>query len=210
MPVDRQAWANELHLSNFVNTYAQYRDLQQFPNCRSILVIGPGQGLDTAVLRWRGYQVSTFDIDTTFSPDYIGSVHDLSQFADRQFDAVIASHVLEHLAEPYLDRCLQELARVARYSMIYLPIHGRHLHLRFMPGFKGIDLSLLFSIFNPFEKPTGIEAKYMEGQHFWEVGMRSYRVRDLRKRMSRWFEIQRSYRNREWVSSYNFVLKSKL
>jgi len=113
MPVEREQWRDELNLSNFVNTYCQYRDLRRLPECRRVLIVGPGQGLDTQVLRWRGYEIATFDIDDTFRPDHIGSVHDLSAFGDRQFDAVIASHVLEHLAVPYLDSALQELARVA-------------------------------------------------------------------------------------------------
>ena len=54
MPLDREAWFRELHLSNFVNSYYQFRDLQSLREVRSVLVIGPGQGLDTAVLRWRG------------------------------------------------------------------------------------------------------------------------------------------------------------
>src|ERR1700758_4049693 len=126
MPVDRQEWSRKLNLSNFVNSYYQYRDLQRVGTCKKVLIVGPGQGLDKLVLKWRGYEVTTFDIDGTFQPDYLGSVHDLSQFGDGQFDAVIASHVLEHLPEPYLTPSLRELARVARYALIYLPIHRRH------------------------------------------------------------------------------------
>ena len=35
-----------------------------------------------------------------FKPDVVGSVHDMSMFGDLQFDVAIASHVLEHLADP--------------------------------------------------------------------------------------------------------------
>jgi hypothetical protein len=210
MPVDRDKWFAELNLSNFVNSYYQYRDLQLFPESKTVLVIGPGQGLDTVVLRWRGYQVTTFDIDATFKPDYIGSVHKLDMFKDCQFDVVIASHVLEHLAEPYLDTALAEIARVGRNAVIYLPVHGRHIFFRFMPGFKGLDFSIVFDIFNYVAKPDGVTPKYMAGQHFWEVGMRGYRVKDMVKRMSGFFEIVSVYRNRDWLPSQNFVLRSKL
>src|SRR5207237_3857301 len=126
MPVDREAWRKEIHLSNFVNAGYQYRDLQSCgADVRKVLIIGPGQGLDTHVLRWLGYDVTTFDIDETFSPDHIGSVHQMTLFSDRQFDAVIASHVLEHLAVPYLDAALAELARVGRFALVYLPVAGR-------------------------------------------------------------------------------------
>src|SRR5437773_2896392 len=85
MPVDRERWFGELDLSNFINSYYEFRDLQSCGNCKTLLIVGPGQGLGTLVLKWRGYQVTTLDIDETFKPDFIGSVHDLSMFVDGQF-----------------------------------------------------------------------------------------------------------------------------
>jgi hypothetical protein len=208
MPVDREKWFRELNLCNFVNTYYQYRDLQSLGNCNSVLIVGPGQGLETQVLRWRGYRVTTFDIDDTFLPDYIGSVHDLSRFGNKEFDAVIASHVLEHLPVPYLDQSLRELARVSRFALVYLPLHGRHFHARVMPGFKGIDLSLFLAFFNPLIKPDGVTPRYMANQHFWEVGMRGYRIKDVVRRMSQFFRVISVYRNKDWNGSQNFVLES--
>jgi hypothetical protein len=210
MPVDREAWRKEIHLSNFVNAAYQYRDLQSCgEDVRKVLIIGPGQGLDTHVLRWLGYEVTTFDIDETFSPDHIGSVHRMTLFADRQFDAVIASHVLEHLAVPFLDAAIGELARVGRYALVYLPVAGRHMQLRFIPGVRAIDLSFHFDFLNWFRKPDGVTPRYMGGQHFWEIGMRGFGVKDVSRRFAAHFEILSAYRNRDWLPSQNFVLKSK-
>lgn len=209
MPVDREAWGRQLHLSNFVNSYYQYRDLQKLPSCKSVLIVGPGQGLDAHVLQWRGYDITTFDIDPVFHPDVMGSVHDMHMFADRQFDAVIASHVLEHLPEPYLDAALGELARVSGYAIVYLPVAGRHSQLRFLPGFKAFDWNLIVDVFNYFQRPSGIQARYCQQQHYWEVGRRGYRVGDLERRFGGPFEVVASYRNRDWTPSYNFVLKSR-
>lgn len=210
MPIDRKAWANELHMSNFINTYYQYRDLQSCCTDGKILIVGPGQGFEVLVLKWRGYDVSTLDIDEIFTPDHIGSVHDLSPFSDKEFDAVIVSHVLEHMAAPYLDTALKEIGRVGRYALIYLPVAGRHGQLRFIPGIRGLDLSLIWDIFNYFEKPDGHTPRYCEKQHFWELGMRGFRVKDIKKRIEKYFTIISSYRNRDWIPSYNFVLKSKM
>ena len=210
MLLDRQEWAKQLHLSNFVNTYYQYRDLLLCKDIKKVLVIGPGQGLSTVLLRWRDYEVITLDIDETFKPDYLGSIHDMQMFENYQFDAIICSHVLEHLAEPYLDTSLKEIARVSRYALIYLPIAGRHFQARLKGDVKGTDISLIMDIFNYFHKPDGITPRYCEGQHFWEVGMRGFRVRDLIERFSQWFEVLHNYRNRDWYSSWNFIVKSKL
>jgi hypothetical protein len=113
------------------------------------------------------------------------------------------------LAEPYLDSALGEIARVGRYALIYLPVHGRHIQIRFLPGFKDIDLSVILDIFDYFKKPDGITPRYMSGQHFWEIGMRGFRVKDMTSRVSQFFSIISAYRNRDWLPSYNFVLKSK-
>lgn len=209
MPVDRKVWASQLNLSNFVNSYCQYRDLHLLEEYRRVLVVGPGQGLDTCVLKWRGHEVTTFDIDETFTPDFIGSVHDLSIFSNKQFDAVIASHVLEHLPVSYLDAALKEISRVGKYSLIYLPVHGRHMQLRIIPGFKGIDISFIFDLFNYFKNPDGVVPHYMDGQHYWEIGMRGFRVADFLLRLNNYFDVITHYRNRDWNSSYNFVVKSK-
>jgi predicted SAM-dependent methyltransferase len=209
MPVDRVAWAQEVNLSSFVNAGYAYRDLQKFSDVRKILIIGPGQGLDTQVLKWRMYEVATLDIDETFKPDVLGSVHDLSMFADGSFDAVLVSHVLEHLAVPYLDRCLQELARVGRYCLIYLPVAGRHFQVRLSMGIRGIDLSYIIDVFNYFHRPDGVTPRYCAGQHYWELGMRGFQVADLVRRFEKYFEVILRYRNRDWNPSYNFVLRTK-
>jgi len=209
MPVDREKWASELHISNFINSYYQYRDLQLCGDAKKILIIGPGQGLDTQILKWRNYEVTTFDIDETFSPDVIGSVHDLSMFADASFDVVIVSHVLEHLAVAYLDSCLSELSRVGRFCLLYLPVAGRHFQWRLKMDLRGIDLSLIFDLFNFFVRPDGVTPRYCGGQHFWEIGMRGYRVGDMIQRFSQHFRVMSNYRNRDWLPSYNFVLESQ-
>jgi hypothetical protein len=209
MPIDRERWKQELHLSNFVNAYYQYRDLQRFPGCRRVLIIGPGQGLQTAVLKWRGFEIVTLDVDETFSPDVCGSVHDMHMFDDRAFDAAIASHVLEHLPVSYLDGALREIARVAAAALIYLPVAGRHFQARVQPGFKGLDLALTLDLFNYFHAPSGEEPRYCDRQHYWEAGMRGFRRGDLRRRMTPYFDVLDVYRNRDWNPSLNFLLVSR-
>lgn len=210
MPIDREKWGKELHLSNFVNAYCQYRDVTHWVGeTPSILIIGPGQGLDTEVFRWRGCAVTTFDIDQTFRPDVLGSCHDMRMFEDGKFDVVIASHVLEHLPLAFLDQALAEMARVARHAIIYLPVAGRSSMLRLVPGFKGLDLAGIFDWRRFWERPDGKTAKYCGGQHYWELGYRGFTVEEMKNRLGHDFVIDASYRNRDWLHSYNFILRSK-
>jgi hypothetical protein len=209
MPIDREKWAREINFSNFVNASYQLRDVETCGKVETILIIGPGQGLDTAVFRWRGYQVTTFDIDSTFRPDVTGSCHDLSMFHDAQFDVVIASHVLEHLPLAYLDRALEEIARVGRFALVYLPVAGRSFHLRLMPGVLGLDFSLIVDLIPFWRKPDGVTARYCQGQHYWEIGLRGFSKSAVVRRFSVDFEVLRAYRNRDWTPSENFVLRSR-
>lgn len=209
MPLDREAWKNELNLSNFTNTYYQFRDLHaHVAPGGEILIIGPGIGLDALILRWRGYTVTTFDIDETFAPDVLGSCHDMSMFGDKRFNAVIASHVLEHLPVPYLDRALKEMARVADYAIVYLPVAGKHAQLRVKPSILGYNLDFVVDLFKFWEKPTGIDLKYTVGQHYWEVGYRGFTVKQLKNRFLDYFSVVDIYRNMDWIPSINFILKS--
>jgi len=209
VPVDREKWIQELDLSNFINTYYQYRDLKALGCIKDVLEIGPGQGFSTIVLKARGYSVKTFDIDRTFNPDHVGSVHDMEMFMDGEFDAVIVSHVLEHIAEPFLNKALKEIARVGKFALVYLPVAGRHCQIRILPGFKSIDISVVIDIYNRLHKPDGLMPRYCSRQHFWEVGYRGFRAKDVTNRVSRFFEVIGSYRNRDWNPSFNLVLKSR-
>lgn len=209
MPLDRVAWKAQLHLSNFTNSYYQYRDVRRCGDARKLLIVGPGQGLDTMVFRWRGYEVTTLDIDDTFSPDVIASVHQLDMFDAAAFDVVIASHVLEHLPVAYLDRAISELARVGRFALVYLPVAGRHAQLRLIPGFRYLDVSLIVDLFNYFSRPDGVRSTYGQGQHFWEIGRPGFTPRAVRRRLSVAFDVIDAYRNRDWTPSYNFVLRSR-
>lgn len=209
MPIDREEWRRQLNLSNFINTYYQYRDLQALAGVKRVLIVGPGQGLEKEVLKWRGYDIVTLDIDETFEPDVIGSVHDLSMFSSGAFDAVIASHVLEHLPIRYLDTALSELARVASYAVIYLPVTGRPAQLRIKPGFLGIDWSLVFDFFNYFVRPQAERPRFCGGQHYWEVGRYGFTHRKVVERLSVSFEVLSAYRNRDWLPSMNYVLRSR-
>ncbi len=209
MPVNKQEWLAQLHISNFHNAFYQYRDVKRCVGTGGkVLIVGPGQGLELAVLRSRRYEVTTYDIDPEFGPDHVGSVDKMNCFADKQFDIVIASHVLEHMSFSFFDAGLSELARVARYALVYLPYAGRHFDLSFT-RFQGAKEHHLRLNVPPFwRKPSEERALFSGGQHFWEIGVWGCSQSRIERAMRRHFFVEGAYQNPHWLVSMNFVLRA--
>ena len=207
MGVDTHAWATSVTLANLVNVFYEYRDATSLPDVRKVLIIGVTNGVEAAFLRSRNFSVTTFDIDPTFSPDEVGSCDDLSRFSEMQFDLVIASHVIEHLPVTRLENALRELARVGRHCLIYLPVAGRHMSIRVSIGTRRV-FTLVLDFIPFWHRPTGVDRIYRFNEHYWEVGYRGYRKKQLRLLLAKYFVIRADYRNKDWLPSYNFVLSS--
>lgn len=209
MPVDKQAWLSRLHISNFVNAFHQYEDVVAHTDGKRILVIGPGQGLEVAVFRSQGYDVTSYDIDAEIGADFIGSVHDMKCFAAKSFDVVIASHVLEHMSFALFDAGLREIARVGRYALIYLPYAGRHVELGLVWRQAYQEKRFVLNVPPFWRKPSLVEPRFAGGQHFWEVGVRGCSVRKIRSSIQTHFDVLAAYQNPDWLVSMNFVLASR-
>jgi hypothetical protein len=207
MPIDRIAWSKRIGIVNFINSYYQLRDTESFKKNKKILIIGPGQGLDKVILSWRGFEITTFDIDDTFKPDFIGSVHNMSAFHDGDFDVAIASHVLEHLPLEYFQTCLSEIARVSRNALIYLPVNGLSALFHFEVGIW--QFSYLYDVCKWWKKPDSLKPSFMSGQHYWEIGVGGCSKSIIKKKIEREFMIKSMYRNHDWRPSMNFVLTSR-
>lgn len=208
MPVEAGEYARRLSVSGFVNAYYQLRDVLSFAP-RRVLIVGVGVGLEPLILREKfGLEVTTYDVDGRFGPDVVGSVHDMRAFADKQFDVVVASHVLEHLPFAYFDRCVDELARVAHHAVVYLPYAGRHLELKLTWAQRVREYAARLRI-PPLRRIAGDKAELQEGHHYWEAGYPGFSLAALTRRLSRRFVVDRRYHNRDWTYSINFLLTAR-
>jgi len=187
----------------FIHIFYQLKDVFFFSSIKRILVIGPGSGIETAILKHLGFDVVTLDIDPELKPDFVGSIDNLNYFQEREFDIAICSHVLEHLPFRYFEKSLSEIQRVAKNALIYLPIAGLNFSFRIsLPKIRDKYINFYLPIFI-------FKTHKFDGEHYWEINTRGYSKKKIREIIKKYFLIIKEYHNPEWRYSYNFVLSSK-
>jgi SAM-dependent methyltransferase len=82
-----------------------------------ILEVGVGNGTVSTILRARGFDVTTVDLDPALAPDVMGDVRNLP-LPNNSFDTVLAAEVLEHLPWEDVRLAVAEIARVARRGVV--------------------------------------------------------------------------------------------
>ncbi|MEK7178086.1 MAG: methyltransferase domain-containing protein [Patescibacteria group bacterium] len=169
-------------------------------NPKNVLVVGKGDGLVPAYLKMQGLDIVTLDNDKSLGPDIKASVLNMP-VDDNNFDAVICAQVLEHLPYEDFGRALSEIKRVAKSgAVISLPHSGPAirflLKIPFLPELKFI-LKLPYPIKHQFK-----------GEHYWEIGKRSYSLRKIKKEiMKSGLMIEKDYVIFENPLHHFFTLK---
>jgi len=192
---------------NLINLCHQLNDIgiivkDHIKKTPRILIIGVGDGLLGLILTQKyQYHVDTVDIDKRLSPTFIGSVDNLSGILTKKYDIIVCCHVLEHLPFKYFSKSLEEIRKFSSYSIIYLPIANLRLFLHFglNPLFSK-TISFVLTLF--FKKPK------FDGQHYWEIGLKNFSLRFVRRIVAENLGIMDSYHSKEWPYSYNFLLRS--
>jgi SAM-dependent methyltransferase len=193
-------------LESFISYYYQI-DLFRQLDRRSILEIGIGNKTVSRYLAGNGYDVTTCDYNEHLEPDYVADVRQLP-FDDNSFDVVMACEILEHLPWEDVPKALGELHRVAcDYVIISVPrvrlfaeFVIRFPMIRRMFGRPWFDvfLSLPLSIFTRCSK-----------YHHWEIGLRGYPARKVRKAFGERFGILKEARPVLHPRHHFFVLEKK-
>lgn len=154
-----------LSKSRFEGLQCQLAVFLESEGSKSILEIGPGPGLLTALLRHFQFEVTTIDIAMDIRPDVVGSLSAMP-FMNGAFDATCAFQVLEHLPFSLLVSNMQELRRVAR-KRVYISVPNQKEILKAQVRF---DLTLGKKRFHKvlWKKPLGRLTNPEE--HYWEIG----------------------------------------
>lgn len=93
------------------------------PGCGTILDVGAGDGLISQELHARGHRIVVLDLSHVAlsrlqMPERCCGSADQLPFADRLFDLVLSTEMLEHLPADIYPKVLAEMARVATRSIL--------------------------------------------------------------------------------------------
>jgi ubiquinone/menaquinone biosynthesis C-methylase UbiE len=169
------------------DSYWHQLDLIREVNPKTVLEVGLGEGVVADHLKRKGIAVTTVDIAADLHPDVVGSVTELP-FKAGAFDVVLAAEILEHIRFDDVPKALSEIARVARtHAVISLPHPGYVFSFVF-------KLPLLPRIPLFFKIPFFWQTHTFNGEHYWELGKRTYSVdRFLRIARRAGLSLRQSY-----------------
>lgn len=98
---------------------------------RKVLVLGCARGYMVQAFREHGVEaygvdISEWAIDNCYPGIedylYVGDICDLSRWKNKEFDAVFALDILEHIAVPDVYKAIEEIIRVGKVSFIDVPV----------------------------------------------------------------------------------------
>lgn len=140
----------------------------------NILEVGVGSGTYSAILRSKGFHITTVDIDPSLKPDRVASITELP-FPDENFDMAVAFEVLEHIKFSDFHQALLELVRVSKNGVI-ISIPNVYPYLS-----NQIKLPLIKTISIMGTVPIALKKDKFDGEHYWEIGRINYSKSKLLK-----------------------------
>ncbi len=178
-------------LERFISYSYQIEAIEDL-NVHKILEIGPGSFVVSTLLKKMGYDVTTSDFDKNVGADDVSDIRNLS-FPDNSFDLSMACQVLEHIPFEDFEKGLSELKRVSsKYVIISLPRRQTGFNFVIKIPFiqtlfkkKFFDLSILF----PVKFPGFAESD----QHYFEIDFWQVSLRDVRKKITKHFNILKEF-----------------
>lgn len=88
-----KVYYNDVLIENMIHHAHVCRYIMSFGHKR-VLIIGPGDHTVVDILRRRGLEVETLDIDPSLEPTYLADIKNLN--LDRKFPCIAMNEVLEH------------------------------------------------------------------------------------------------------------------
>lgn len=185
-------------LDRWASYYYQLKEIVALKP-RSLLEIGIGEKvIGNYVKNSLKIFYQSLDLNIDLKPDIAASVTDMP-LEDSSFDLVVAFEILEHLPFEEFETALKEIKRVAKKDVIIsLPHFGPPLKL-------SLKLPLIKEIKIAFKLPWLLKHEF-NGEHFWEIGKKSYSLKKVMEIIERHFRIKKHYVPFENQYHHFFVL----
>jgi len=197
-------------LNRFISYFYQI-DLVRELRPTSILEIGVGNKTVANYLKHHGFKVDTCDFDKDLEPDHVADIRDLP-FEDGSYDAVMACEILEHIPWEDVEKALRELHRVTRkHVVISVPSARASFEIIFVNrGFPLVGRMIKRPINHlHIKNPLSSKDKQFSGEHYWEVGTKSYPLKRIRTVLKRYFRISKEIKPVLDSDHYFFTLEKK-
>lgn len=164
----------------------------------NVLIIGVGDNIVPAIIRAKGVDVKTFDIDPDLHSDYVGDIRDISSIIhNKSFDVVMCCQVLEHLKFEIIESVIQNVINIAKKKVV---LSIPYSHRRFF--YLSMKLPKIKHIMCEIAIPTFWEKWKFNGEHFWEVGTKGYQKKRIDQIISKIAPISKCY----FASAYKYHL----
>ncbi|HSU72852.1 MAG TPA: methyltransferase domain-containing protein [Candidatus Binatia bacterium] len=206
VPAEHYQYENyDNKLNRFILYYHQLKEIVR-TKPHNVLEVGIGNKTIVHILRQAGFSTTTCDFDAQLKPDKVGDIRNLP-FPDASFDTAVAFEILEHLPFEDFEKSLQELKRVSKkYVILSMPYNRGYFEalLRYKVPFSARQLHLMVTI--PYFLKT-IKIGPKNTQHHWEIGVRNYPLRRIKRSIRKYFVIEREFAPIMDLNHYFFVLR---
>jgi ubiquinone/menaquinone biosynthesis C-methylase UbiE len=174
-------------LQRFISYFYQI-DLTKRLNPETVVEIGVGNKTVVNYLREHGFDVTTCDISKDLQPDCVADIRGLP-FPDSSFDVALAFQILEHLPWNDVELAMKELHRISKKNVIVsIPYRQTCFELVFrLPSIGRVAKRLFIDFF--VGMPSFFRRVDPAGEHRWEMGLKEYPRRKVRKVFERKFTI---------------------
>lgn len=182
--VDQKRW---------MSYYYQIREAVA-SGCSSFLVVGKGDGIVSSIISeilcLEDCIVDTYDFDDRLYPTYIGDIRNLNSVVKKEYDCIICCQVLEHLEWQYFEKIIEQISSICNSrTILSLPMH--RLAFSLIIDFPKFHNKVCNVIIPRFWKKKWIFKG--GGEHYWEVGIKNRRKKDILRVVKRHFNIVREY-----------------
>ena len=167
----------------------------------TVLNIGMGTGFLKRYFGGSAVQLVEADIDPDLNPDMIIDISK-KQSQKKQFDVVTAFQILEHIPFDQLSTALENIHGLSKkWAIVSIP--QRIVSFSLNLDFPLVKIPLRFDFERLFESKTS------NAHHQWEMGLLGTSKRDVRKKISEWFNIEKEFSVDGNRNHYFFVLSKK-